>query len=256
MSPDDKTDLYVLLDDIFNKHKIPRRYRESVTKVRLKRNVLVHYGASPSDDQESLGLILKTGFPFYIYLIRYFFDLYLDWKEFAPNAKDFYELKDHPGSEKCVLIPAYGDALIQAVDLYTEFGANPLIKDKEFCCAKIAYLISGDIKEKIFTAQEAFSDVWNEEWAKFRDSRGRLMQEYFDEWAWVFDCPICRSGDSFYGEIDQHRSTKKSIRLNRGVCIECGFQIQEGNKGVLDKMLQPQLGDAMPNILKSFSFYL
>jgi hypothetical protein len=248
IGPDDKVGLLDLMNEAFKKKPLLKKYSTSAHEFRETRNKLTHFGTSPGDDQKSFDLILSVGYKFYNALVRDCFGLYLNWKELAPLSDSIINIKT-TDLEKCLLLPRYGDAIFDSIQLFDEFGTNKLIKDNRFCAAKLGYIISELIKQDLYTTREHFVDDFTNEYFVYLNSARSKIEDHYNGWHYQFECPVCGS-DQFIGEIDSSRSTKKKIHVDRGKCVECDFQIDVGNKGVLNRLLSSQLERKSPEILK------
>lgn len=259
MGPKDNPGLLALINEISKKFGFPEKVVKDAHSFRRVRNDLAHFGASPADDQRSFDLLLSTGYAFYSKLIRECFGCYLNWREVAPGVGSFEEMVLAQGlgaqEVKCLLIPMFGDALFDSLALHKEFGSSKLISNNRFCAARLVYLFGGLIEWGFVGARRRFAEEFTDEYIDYLQSVRSKVEDSFDGWFYEFDCPVC--GDhNFVAEIDESRSTKKSISLDRGRCIECDFGIGVGNKGVLNRLLRDQIKEKLPEIVDRFKEYL
>ncbi len=250
IGPNDNIGLMDLMDETFKRAPSLKKYSKSAHKFRETRNKLIHFGTSPGDDQKSFDFVLSVGYKFYNALVRDCFGLYLNWRELAPPSNSFINIKA-TDLEKCLLIPTYGDAIFDSIQLFDEFGNRKLIKDNRFCAARLGYVISDLIKQDLYTTREHFVDDFTNEYFVYLNTARSKIEDHYNGWHYQFECPVC-GADQFIGEIDSSRSTKKKIHIDRGKCVECDFQIDAGNKGVLNKLLFSQLEQKSSEILKEF----
>ncbi len=247
--PGDEIGLSVLINEIFKEKVSLKKHKERAFEFRKVRNSLTHFGVSPGDDQRSFDLLLSSGYTFYSDLIRDCFGLYLNWRELVPNAKSFEEVGK--AEARCVLNPVYGEALFESIALHKEFGFSKLINDNRFCAAKLSYKIGDLIRQDFDGARESFAGDFSDEYFDYLRSIREKVDKLYKGWSYNFNCPVCGRHD-FVGEVDESRSTKKVIHIDRGMCIECGFHVDAGNKGVLNRLLDSQLKEKMPEIIKEF----
>jgi len=246
---EDEVGLAHLISEILREKRSLRQYREGVYQFRKARNDLTHFGVSPGDDQKGFDLLLSVGYPFYSEVVRECFGLYLNWRDLVPEAEAFEDIGSSDEG-KCLLVPSYGDALFGSIALHKEFGFDRSISDNRFCAARLSYIVGDSIKQDFVGAREHFADIYSDEYFRYLNSRRDKIENYFDWSCYDFICPVC-DDHNFIGEIDG-RSTKEVIYLDRGVCVECDFQIGKGNNGVLDRLLHAQVKEKMPDILEKF----
>lgn len=198
---------------------------------RFTRNRIVHYGFSPCDDEETVVLLLKTGFRF-----------------LSACYKEFFSF-DLLGS----LHGDFGDQLGIALSVYEKAKGMEGLRFS-YCFLAFGHLIRWSARQSLMADWENDASIHAEEiGAKFEHCHKRKDQlERLLSTSWVFNCPICRDGDTFVCELDENRLENRVVALKRGECANCGFVVRKGYPFLLDALCKDQIHKKRDEILRDF----
>ena len=170
------------------------------------RNQIVHYGFSPRDDEATAKLLLKTGFPFLKACYLEFFG---------------FELVDG-------LAPEFGENFKIALDVYQRAKARCGLRFSQ-CFSAFGHLLRWSLRQSIMAEWENDA-ITHAECSGLEFEISQKKKNEFERifgTTWTFDCPICRSLDTFVCELDDERLATHTITLKRAACGHCDLVVDE-----------------------------
>ena len=195
-----------------------------------RRNHIVHYGFSPRDDETTATLLLKTGFPFLKACYLEFF---------------CFELVEGLALE-------FGENFKIALDVYQRAKALPRFRFSQ-CFSAFGHLILWSLRESIMAEWENEAATRAESYGlefeicnKKKDAFERIFGA-----TWTFDCPICRSVDTFVCELDEERLATHTITLKRAACGHCDLVVDE-MPFLADALVGSEIGTKRTDILQGY----
>jgi hypothetical protein len=216
-----------------------RFHTNDLDQFRQKRNHIIHFGFSHSDDEESAALLLDTGYR----LIEQCYEKYFD---FPLKRKGIYF-----GG----LLPNF-DRHLEVAQIVYQRTRHIRNVEAAWCFIPLAQEMRWRIRDSMLSNWEA--EVLQDEEEGFerrfefqeREKRN-LLQDTF-EVSWEFDCPICDYPDALVCELESQALEKRQIRLNRAVCVSCGLAIPNNCPTLADELCADQLVETQPLILKEY----
>lgn len=209
--------------DQFSEEQL-RRFRET-------RNRIVHHGFSPRDDSEASSLLLEVGFPL----------LVLCYSEL------------HSFDARAGLLPQLSEQMDVATRVHS-FAKERSGLDLSYCLNGFGHLVRWCFKGNFSSRWEinALTNAEETGWAheqttKERDSLASLFDVY-----WLFDCPICDGIETVVCEIDSHMLETFKVVPLRMACTSCGFVVRESHPFLSEILMEQQVADARPRILKEY----
>lgn len=216
-----------------------RFHTADLDEFRQKRNDIIHYGFSRSDDEEAASLLLKTGYRFVEQCYETYFDFRL--KRIGTN---------------------YG-GLPPNFDRHLEIGQTVYQRTKGIlnvravlCFLPLAHEVRWRIRDSMLSNWEA--EVLQDEDEQFerrfelqeREKRKLLWEKF--ELSWEFDCPICDYPEALVCELEHGALQKREIQLNRAACVSCGLIIPKNCPTLADEMCADQLAEVRPRIFEEY----
>jgi hypothetical protein len=198
---------------------------------RETRNRIAHYGFSPSDDEVTAALLLKTGLPFLSACYKEFFD---------------FDLFDG-------LVVEFGEQLRIPLDVYQLAKDIPGLPFT-YCFSAFSHLIRWSVRQSLMTEWEYEVSVRAAEIGANFDScekRKRDLELAFGA-AWFFDCPICDEIDALAVELDEHRLKEGDVVLQRAACASCGLVVGKDSAFLADALCREQIPTKRDEILRDF----
>ena len=180
------------------------RGRVGYGRVIHARNVLVHGGYSPKDDNESVELVLTAALPFY-----------------ADCWKELYAFDLFDG-----LLPDLGRHIGIAQAAFSKAGRIPSLKEnRTFSISALAHHLRWN--EMLNVAPDgAVHDllgVGNEGMGRVYDVVRRLENEWIAPM--TFDCPACGATGSFVVDFDFEKVCKGEVSCDQALCGNCGYVV-------------------------------
>lgn len=204
---------------------------------RRKRNEIIHFGFSPSDDEVAAALLLNTGYPFIERCYKSYFNFGLKRKGVRDGGL-LLNLDRH---------------LDVAQIVYQKTKNIPNVRASS-CFIPLAHEIRWRIRESLLSNWEAeVLDLEDEEFERrhtFQErQKNKLLRDTF-EVSWEFDCPICDYPESLICELEREPLEKGEIRLNRAVCVSCGLEIPKNSPALADELCADQVVECRSQILQ------
>ena len=204
---------------------------EDLERLRNVRNRIVHRGFSPKDDSESVSIYISIALP----LLQLCYE----------NLHSF----DFMGG----LLNEYAEHIAAAQKVHAIVRETPDL-DLTYCLRAFSHRIRWGFKENFSSSWEIGELIRAEETGtKFErtyEQRKRL-KALFDA-AWNFRCPTCDEFDSAVGELDTDRMDRHEIVVNRLACTNCGFVVYQDQPYLSQVLLERQVIEAAPEILKEY----
>jgi len=222
--------------------KNKKKQTGSVWTLTEKRNLIVHYGYSPSDDEECASLLLDLGLPFLKLLYEELFDFFLDWKDLRPDCNDFMEITDQD-SPKVGLLPEISEQLRFAFLTYSLASKNDS-NNLSYCFKGLAHLIRLGLKNAQITESEFLinekSINQNLKWEAEEKIKSNLLK-IFKSPTEDFDCPVCNQYNSLIAELSPNLNNEEEIKIIRCACINCSFFIRHDELFLSNILLGTQI---------------
>ena len=200
---------------------------EDLDRFRDARNRFTHRSFTPRDDSEAASLILEVGFPF----------LSLCYSEL------------HSFDAEAGLLPEYWEQIDVATRVHSlAKGLSGL--DLSYCFNGFAHLIRWCFKRNFSSAWEiaALTNSGEIEYQKTEEEK-RDLERLFGAW-WPFDCPICDEYQAVVCEIEANKLESLKVAPLRMACTCCGFVVGESQPFLSEILLEQQVADATPKILR------
>jgi hypothetical protein len=203
--------------------------KDALDHFRKARNRITHYGFSPKDDPESVGLLIEVGFPFLGLCFRHLhgFDL---WEGLEQDFVAQFEVAQR----------VYERAK----------GVEDL--DASYCLNSLVHLIRWRLKDN-FSARwelEAIADA-ESSCSDSRIEQTRTLELRFGA-SWTFDCPLCEYPASAVTELQDSELGDGNIIPARLVCTNCGFVVRQAERFLGEEVLQTDILKFKDQILKEF----
>jgi hypothetical protein len=222
--------------------KNKKKQTGSVWTLTEKRNLIVHYGYSPSDDEECASLLLDLGLPFLKLLYEELFDFYLDWKDLRPDCNDFMEITDQDSS-KVGLLPEISEHLRFAFLTHT-LASKDESNNLSYCFKGIAHLIRLGLKNAQITESEFLTNEksisQNLKWEAEEQIKANLLK-VFKSPTENFNCPVCSQSNSLIAELSPNSNNEEEIKVTRCACINCSFFIRQDELFLSNILLRTQI---------------
>jgi hypothetical protein len=229
LGSEDKTKFRELLDLILNS---PLNFKHTFTHDQIRdlceaRNRIVHYGFSPHDDDPSVRLLLKTGFPLLNHCYKKFFDFYIDWRDVRLGVCAFHDLTPDEMA-KVGLVPEFSDALDAVRSIYNKSKQSKNI-DLTYCMIPLVYRIrhackgnySGITEDRLILDEGSCRAYEAENEAK--EQLEKAFMATCPTSCFELDCPICGGLESIVAQIDDAQLERMEVSFKRAACVRCGL---------------------------------
>jgi len=153
------------------------------------------------------------------------------------------------------LLIDYAEHIAAARKVHTIARGTPDL-DLSYCVHAFSHRIRWGFKEN-FSASWEINELIRAEETGTRFERTyeekKKLESLFDV-AWSFRCPTCNEVDSAVAEIDSDQMEKHEVVVNRLACTNCGFVVYRDQPHLSQVLLEQQVLDAKPAILKDYGF--
>ena len=208
--------------------------QSDLDEFRRKRNKIIHSGFSPKDDELSVVLLLKTGYPFLEKCYQHFFI-------FPLRKKD----EEYGG-----LLPEIEKQFDLSLRIYSKAKEIKNISFR-YCFIPLAHLIRHRTTILPDWQEEGLNNGGFDVGWEFKYKQREHLFYHFST-AWYFDCPICGDSESFVCELDNDELDKKKIAIIRGLCVNCNLAIPANLPYLADDLFHDQIDRDLPRILKEY----
>jgi len=221
-----------LVRDALGQGYLPSGISEADLNVlRETRNRIVHEGYSPKDDDIAAGLFLKTGLPFLstCYSALFNFDLVDSLaEEFGKQIKIAKSAFDNAKER---------DAL-----------------DASHWLRALGHLIRWSLRESLMSQSELKAAEWADVNGVGFDviHQRRQEAERRFEPSWTFDCPVCRSFETFVVQLDEEALDEKQVIPEKGICVECDLRMPPSSRELLRLLCAEQTERSSEKILRDY----
>lgn len=201
--------------------------------LRDTRNRVAHRGYSPRDNQVCADLLLRTGYPFALWLYETAFGL------------DFMR----------ILYPRIREHLQVALKVY------PRLRD-DGADADTAFVALGHLLQ--WGARKARAAYWELEISEsnyFDDERYQHVSKAVEsriartDPAWAFDCPVCGDVGSFVCGLRLDVLAEGGPDpLDEGLCLNCQLRIPAQAQALTSELCRAEAVERAPEILAAFGY--
>lgn len=231
LSPDEHRSLRNLLEQACTQLPAVRSFpQKDLDVLRTTRNQIVHYGFSPRDDSVTAFLLLVIAIPLLKALYEGFF------------AFDLYPS----------LLPEIIAQMTAAMSAHSLVMTDASINAADYC-AVLAHQVR-------WIAKDHFASHWELEAAEHADEIGlrfeavdrrkRRAERTLDP-SWPFNCPICRSHETFVCKLVPSDLENGRVHLSACVCADCGLGIP-GVPFLADTVCADQIAQKSNEILRQY----
>ena len=202
---------------------------EALDRFREVRNRVVHSGFIPKDDCDASSLLLDVGIPF----------LLLCYSEL------------HSFDARTGLLPEVSEQIGVATRVHSlAKGLSGL--DLSYCFNGFAHLIRWRFKPNFSPSWEVAALTRSEEIGgkyEITEEEKQSLEGLFKV-CWSFDCPICDEYQAVVCEIEANKLESFRVAPLRMVCVCCGFAVGDSQPFLSEILLEQQVADATPKILR------
>lgn len=198
---------------------------------REARNRITHRGFIPKDDSESASLLIRVGFPFAALCLRelHSFDLMdgliIEYAYHLDIAKRVYERAEH------------------------------VAKEFTYCFGSFSQYLQWCLRDNFLTNWEFEAlDEGEQSFTKFdRIKKEReALEHQFNAYSSSFKCPVCRDIETTVVELDDEKLDSLEIVPLRMACFNCGFVVRSEQPFLSEILLEKQIPEERPAILKDY----
>ncbi len=253
LSTDEPARLIGVIEEILNRsEQLAGRYElKRLQTFTNTRNRIVHQGFSPEEDEPCVALLLKTGLPFLNDCYRYLFDFYLDSHDIDPSITDLTILPPEQ-LEKVGLWPAIAAHLRYAGRSF-ELGDKMKSTPRAYCFRSLGHYIRvwqryawmTEVEYSVLESAKLSGESYE------RELRLKTqISPTLGSTTWFFNCPVCGGVEGLVVGINEHNLRAKKVNPKGGVCVKCGFSAGKDQPYLLDVLLEKQVKEDSPEILK------
>lgn len=133
--------------------------------------------------------------------------------------------------------------------------AQNVVKEFTYCFRSFSQYLQWCLRDNFLSNWEFEAlDKGEQSFTKFdriKKEKQALEREFNAEWS-SFDCPICRDVDTTVVELDAEKLDSHEIAPLRMACFNCGFVVRSEQPFLTEILLEPQIAEERPSILKEY----
>jgi hypothetical protein len=133
--------------------------------------------------------------------------------------------------------------------------AQLLTNEFTYCFKSFSHYLQWCLRDNFLSNWELEAlDEGEQSWTKFdriKKEKATLERQFNACWS-SFDCPICDDIDSTVVELDDKQLDSCNIAPVRMMCFNCGFTVSSEQPFLSEVLLEPQMAENRPLILKDY----